>query len=165
MKKIFILLFSLLLLVGCVESIALLGGSATHGKVVQSSLKSAVSYGVKKQTGKTPLGHVLAYAEENNPNHKKEKCISFIKKTNSEACMIINKKIALTKAVVEKKISSTKIVVKEKTKIVLTKTAEVKNENKKFPRDLILAFKTKIKEYDSRWYKRIEKSQIKYLNH
>ena len=157
----------MLLLAGCITPVALLGPvtGAANGKILHSSLKSAVDYGIKKKTGKTPLGHVLAYAEENNPKHKKEKCISFIEKTNSEACMIINKKIALTQAVVKKKISSTKLVVKEKTKIVLAKTIEVKNETKNSPRDLILAFKTKIKEYDSRWYKRIEKSKIEYLNY
>ena len=52
MKKIFGLLITLLLLNGCAESIALLGG-ATNGKMVQSSFNSVVSYGVKKQTGKT----------------------------------------------------------------------------------------------------------------
>ena len=54
------------LLNGCAESVALLGttvGGASSGKVVQSSIHSAVSYGIKKQTGLTPLGHALSYAE------------------------------------------------------------------------------------------------------
>ena len=70
MKKIFGLLTTLLLLNGCAESVALLGtsaGGASSGKMLQSSLNSALSYGVKQHTGKTPLGHVLAYAEEKNP--------------------------------------------------------------------------------------------------
>ena len=94
MQKLLILFSSMFLLAGCVESMALLGSAtsgATSGKLVQSSLKSAVSYGVKKTTGKSPLQHALAYAEENNPTRKKEKCISFIEKTNSEACMIVKK--------------------------------------------------------------------------
>ena len=48
MKKIFIILTSVFLLVGCVESIAVLGGGAANGKLVQSSIQSAASYGVKK---------------------------------------------------------------------------------------------------------------------
>jgi hypothetical protein len=117
MQKIIVLLSSMFLLVGCIESIALLGnaaGGATSSKIVQSSLKSAVSFGVKKKTGKTPLRHALAYAEKKNPNKKKEKCISFIDKTNSETCAIINKQIALTQDAVVKKISSTQNTVVKK---------------------------------------------------
>ena len=82
MKKGFFLLIFLFLLNGCVESVALLGssvGGASSGKMLQSSLNSAISYGIKQQTGKTPLGHVLAYADEKNPEKKKETCISLLK--------------------------------------------------------------------------------------
>ena len=99
MKKIFGLLITLLLLNGCAESVALLGtsaGGASSGKLLQSSLYSAISYGVKKQTGKTPLEHALAYAEEKNPEKKQETCISFIERTRSEFCTILNKQISLT---------------------------------------------------------------------
>ena len=64
MYKISGLLITLLLLSGCAESVALLGTSMSNGKIVQSSVNSAISYGVKKQTGKTPLEHAIAYAEE-----------------------------------------------------------------------------------------------------
>jgi len=106
MKKVFFLLSSLFLLNGCAESIALLGGSvggASNGKILQSSLNSAISYGVKKQTGKTPLEHALAYGEEKNPEKKKETCISFIERTRSEFCTILNKKISLTNIAVKEK--------------------------------------------------------------
>ena len=101
MKKIFGLLITLLLLNGCAESVALLGssiGGASSGKIAQSSLNTAVSYGVKKQTGKGPLEHVLAYAEKVNPEKKKEPCLSFVKKTNSEICAIVKKQLNLTKS-------------------------------------------------------------------
>ena len=94
------------LLNGCVESFAFLGataGSASGGNVLQSSLHSAASYGIKKQTGKTPLGHALAYAEKINPDKKKEPCLSFIKKTNSKVCTLVNKQINLTKVKIAKK--------------------------------------------------------------
>ena len=55
MKKILFLLSLSLLLNGCAESIALLGTGASNGRIVQSSLNSAISYGVKKQTGKLLL--------------------------------------------------------------------------------------------------------------
>ena len=101
MKKIFGLLTTLLLLNGCAESVALLGtsaGGASKGKMLQSSLNSAISYGVKHQTGKSPIEHALAYAEEKNPEKKKEPCLSFIKKTNSEICAIVKKQLNLTKS-------------------------------------------------------------------
>ena len=98
MKKILGLLATLFLLNGCVESIALLGTSAQNGKIVQSSLNSAINYGVKKQTGKTPLEHAIAYAEEKNPEKKKEPCLSFLEKTNSEICTIVKKQLNLTKS-------------------------------------------------------------------
>ena len=106
MKKVFFLLSSLFLLNGCAESVALLGtsvGGASNGKMLQSSLNSAISYGVKKQTGKTPLEHALAYAEEKNPKKKQETCISFIEKTRSEFCTIVNKQISLTNNAVKEK--------------------------------------------------------------
>ena len=106
MKKVFFLFTVLFLLNGCAESVALLSssvGGASSGKILQSSLNSAISYGVKQKTGKTPLGHMLAYAEEKNPEKKKEKCISFIESTRSEFCTIAKKQISLTNKVVKEK--------------------------------------------------------------
>ena len=101
MKKIFGLLISLMLLNGCAESVALLGssvGGVSNGKIIQSSLNSAISYGVKQHTGKSPLEHAIAYAEEKNPEKKKEPCLSFLEKTNSEICAIVKKQLDLTKS-------------------------------------------------------------------
>ena len=101
MKKIFGLLATLLLLNGCAESVALLGtsvGGASNGKILQSSFNTALSYGVKKQTGKGPLEHVVAYAEKINPERKKEPCLSFVKKTNSEICAIVKKQLDISKS-------------------------------------------------------------------
>ena len=105
MKKIFFLLSILLLLNGCAESIALIGTSTSNGKIVQSSLNSAISYGVKKQTGKTPLEHAIAYADKKNLEKKKEACFSFIEKTNSEFCTVVKKQISLTNTALTKKTS------------------------------------------------------------
>ena len=93
MKKILILLSTIFLLNGCAESLALLSTSTSNGKILQSSFNSVVSYGVKKQTGKTPLEHVVAYAEEKNPERKKETCISSFEITRSEFCTIVKKQI------------------------------------------------------------------------
>ena len=128
MKKGFFLLIFLFLLNGCAESVALLGssvGGASSGKMLQSSLNSAISYGIKQQTGKTPFGHVLAYAEEKNPEKKKETCISFIESTRSEFCTILNKQISLTNVAVKEK---TLAIVKKYPKNNITRDVTVLKE-------------------------------------
>ena len=98
MGKILGLLITLFLLNGCAESLALLGTSTSNGKIIQSSISSTISYGVKKQTGKSPLEHAVAYAEKVNPDRKKEPCLTFLEKTNSEICAIVKKQLNLTKS-------------------------------------------------------------------
>ena len=70
MKKIFILLGSMFLLVGCFESFALLGTGAVNGKIVQSSINTGISYGIKSETGKSPLEHAVSYSKNNKPEKK-----------------------------------------------------------------------------------------------
>ena len=127
MKKIFGFLLGLTLLTGCAESLALLGPTSTAvtgGNIAQSALSSAVNYGVKKQTGKSPMEHAMAYAEEINPEKKKEPCLSFAEKTNSEICVIVKKQLELTKS---------KILMRSKEKSIKDLTSSLKpNINKKF---------------------------------
>ena len=106
MKKIFGLLTTLILLSSCAQSLALLGPATTTvtgGKLTQSAVSSSISYGVKKHTGKSPMEHAIAYAEEKNPNREKEPCLSFVEKTNSEICAIVKKQLNITKSKILKK--------------------------------------------------------------
>ena len=101
MKKILGLLLGLILLTGCAESLALLGPTSTAvtgGNVAQTTISTAVNYGVKKQTGKSAMEHVMTYAEEMSPQKKKEPCLSFAEKTNSKICSIVKKQLKITKA-------------------------------------------------------------------
>ena len=101
MKKFLGLLLGLILLTGCAESLALLGPTSTAvsgGNIAQSALSTAVNYGVKKQTGKSAMEHIMTYAEEMNPKKKKEPCLSFAEKTNSEICAIVKKRLKITKS-------------------------------------------------------------------
>ena len=125
MKKKLLLISTIFLLSGCAESIALLGTSASNGRIVQSSLNSAISYGIKKQTGKTPLEHAITYAERVNPERKKETCISSIERTRSEFCTIVKKQISLTNSALKKK------------------TSEIV---KKYPKEIAVSIQSKIKE-------------------
>ena len=101
MKKILGFLLGFTLLTGCAESLALLGPTSTAvtgGSVAQSAFSSALNYGVKKQTGKSAVEHAMAYAEEKNLKQKKEPCLSFAEKTNSEICAIVRKQLKITKS-------------------------------------------------------------------
>ena len=129
MKKILYLISLFVLLNGCAESIALLSTGASNGKIVQTSLNSAISYSVKKQTGKTPLEHAIAYAEEKNPERKKEPCLSFIERTRSEFCTIAKKKISLTSTALAKK--KAEIVKKFPKKNNINETSLIENIAKK----------------------------------
>jgi len=160
MTKVFFLLTAIFLLNGCAESVALLGssvGGASSGKILQSSVNSAISYGVKQKTGKTPLGHMLAYAEEKNPEKKRETCVSFIESTKSEFCTIAKKQISLTNTAIKEK---TLKVAKKYTKTIKIKDVISKKENdlissflkkKESPRQLAITFQTKIKKSEGSW--------------
>ena len=128
MKKILLLLSTTLLLSGCAESIALLGSGASNGKIVQSSLNSAISYGIKKQTGKTPLEHAIAYAEKVNPERKKETCITNLEITRSEFCTIVKKQVKLKRT---KIIEKTARIAKEYPKNKIKEISKIEKMAKK----------------------------------
>ena len=157
MKKVFFFLTALFLLNGCAESVALLGssvGGVSSGKMLQSSLNSAISYGVKHKTGKTPLGHMLTYAEEKNPEKKKDTCFSFIESSRSEFCTIAKKQISLTKtAVKEKTLKIVKIYPKTKDTILKKENDLVSSffKSKKSPRKLAIVFQNEMKEKGDSW--------------
>lgn len=114
MKKILSLLLILTFLNGCAESIALLGPastSVTGGNIAPSLVSSSVSYGIKKQTGKSPMEHAVAYAEKHNPEKKKSNCVAFLKSTESEICEAVKKNILETKEYFKNK---NKILVRSK---------------------------------------------------
>ena len=153
MKKALFFIITLFFLNGCAESVALLGtsvGGASSGKVLQSSLTSSISLGVKHKTGKTPVGHVLSYVKEKNPERKKEKCISFIEKTRSEFCTIAKKQISSTNKAVKQKVIEVakKYPNTEKIKnIVLEKKDNLININqKKSPRRLAIPIQSHLKK-------------------
>ena len=116
MKKILIAVSLTIILNGCANSLAFLGpasSAAGGGNLAQSAVSSAISYGVKKQTGMTPSQHAIAYVKKHNPENKKEKCIESINITNSEACAALKENISKT----TKKIAEVKNSIFDKSKI------------------------------------------------
>ena len=107
MNKILIIVLLAITLSGCANSLAFLGPASSlagGSNIAQSAVSSAVSYGVKKQTGMSPSEHAIAYVKKHNPENKKEKCLEFVDLTNSEACAAVKKNISeTTKKIVEAK--------------------------------------------------------------
>jgi hypothetical protein len=116
MKKILILVSLTLILNGCANTLAFLGPASSvagGGNIAQSAVSSAVSYGVKKQTGMSPSQHAIAYVQKHNPQNKKEKCLEFIDITNTEVCAAFKENISKT----TKKIAEVKNSILDKSKI------------------------------------------------
>jgi len=142
MKKLSILVFTFLFLTGCYQSMALLGPAtgAANGKVVQSSLQSAASYGIKKQTGKSPFEHVVAYSEQKDLENCQEE------NAQTKKCLNLNEKLLSAQSLVEQK---DQIITEIK-----TESKEVIQEKAKSARELAISVQAAI----------IEKSKIKYLD-
>ena len=69
------------------------------------------------------MEHAMIYAEEMNPQKKKEPCLLFAEKTNSEICAIVKKQLKITKS---------KILEKSKEKSIKDLTSSLQpNINKK----------------------------------
>ena len=66
MRKLIGLLTSLFLLSGCFESSLIVGPAigGAQGKLAQSSISTAFSYGIKYKTGKYPIQHILKQKKE-----------------------------------------------------------------------------------------------------
>ena len=97
--KLILIFIVLITLNGCANSVAILGPASTTvggGNITQSAFTSSVSIGIKQQTGRSPMEHVIAYAEKHNPEKKKSRCVSFLKSTDSEICEAVKKNISQT---------------------------------------------------------------------
>ena len=157
MYKVFFLILTAFFLNGCAESVALLGssvGGASNGRIIQSSLNSAVSFGIKQKTGKSPLEHAIAYAEEKNPEKKKETCFSFIESTRSEFCTIAKKQMSLVNTVAKEKVLEISDKYPKTRDVVLIKENDLLSsffQKKESPRKLAIAFQNKIKNKEDSW--------------
>ena len=105
MKKAIGLVLIGLFLSGCAETVALLGpastSSLTGGNIIQSATTSVVSYGVKKQTGKSPMEHIL------NPQQFKSYKATKAKlnpcEQTPELCSKINLRVAVINDILKNK--------------------------------------------------------------
>ena len=97
MKKVLISFVLVTLLTGCAETMALIGPASTglgSGNLARTTLTSAVDFGIKKSTGKSSIQHALNFAEKQNPERKKIKCVSFLESTDIEVCKILKNRVS-----------------------------------------------------------------------
>tara|TARA_B100001123_G_C15227489_1_gene993737 strand:- start:568 stop:861 length:294 start_codon:yes stop_codon:yes gene_type:complete len=82
MRKIFLLLFCLILLNSCGQTTALIGPAITvgnSGNVMQAGFSYGSNIAIKQTTGKTPGGHITSYVEEKRQEKKRRKeILSFL---------------------------------------------------------------------------------------
>jgi len=85
MRKSVALLISLFLLSGCFETSLVMGPAigGAQGKLAQSSVSTALSYGVKYKTGKYPIQHIL--------KQKKEKAVKTVSLMEEKVLTTTNK--------------------------------------------------------------------------
>ena len=98
MRKIIVLFMFGFLLSGCYTSSLTMVGPATgvaSGKLSETAISSTFNYAVKKETGKTPLEHVLS--EKQIKTVEKTKAQVNPCKQNKELCSVLNKSIEKTR--------------------------------------------------------------------
>ena len=98
MKKIIGLLFFGILLTGCYANSLTMVGPATgvaSGKLSETITSTTIKHVVKKQTGKTPIEHVLNEKQIKTLDNTKSKINPCIK--NPDFCSVINKRIEKTR--------------------------------------------------------------------
>ena len=85
MRKSVALLISLFLLSGCFETSLVMGPAigGAQGRLAQSSVSTALSYGVKYKTGKYPIQHIL--------KQKKEKAVKTVSLMEEKVLTTTNK--------------------------------------------------------------------------
>ena len=98
MKKILALLFFGIFLTGCYTNSLTMVGPATgvaSGKLSETATSTTINHIVKKQTGKTPIEHVLSEKQINTIDKTKSKINPCNK--NPDFCAVINKRIEKTR--------------------------------------------------------------------
>ena len=85
MRKLIGLLILLFLLSGCFESSLVVGPviGGAQGRLAQSSISTALSYGIKYKTGKYPIQHIL--------KQKKEKAVKTVSLMEEKVLTTTNK--------------------------------------------------------------------------
>ena len=121
MRKLTGLLILLFLMSGCFESTLVVGPAVggAQGKLTQSSISTVLSYGIKQQTGKYPIQHII--------KQKKEKVVKTVSLIKEKALKIEEKTLATTNKIKHNLVKKPELrLVKENYKIIKAKITELK---------------------------------------
>ena len=94
MKRVLVLVFFGMLLTGCYTSSLTVVGPATgvaSGKISETAASTSLNYVVKKQTGKTPIEHVLSERQIKTLETTKSKVNPC--NNNEELCAFLNARV------------------------------------------------------------------------
>ena len=97
MRKILILLSSLVLLSACAQSTALIGPAITvgnTGNIMQAGFSYGSNMAIKNATGKTPTEHITSYVDEKREEKKIRKEMTSYLATHIE---VMRKKLSAKK--------------------------------------------------------------------
>ena len=97
MRKILILLSSLVLLSACAQSTALIGPAITvgnTGNIMQAGFSYGSNMAIKNATGKTPTEHITSYVDEKREEKKIRKEMTSYLATHIE---VMRKKLSTKK--------------------------------------------------------------------
>ena len=103
MNKFFVLLLSMFLLNGCIESFVAIGASSSNGKMAQSAIKTGVSYSIKAQTGKSPMEHALNYGNTRNSKNSSDPCVALLNNKSSDMCVLLKDQTKNIKTKIKKR--------------------------------------------------------------
>ena len=100
MNRILVLLTFGLFLTGCYSSSLTMVGPATgvaSGKISETATSTSINYLVKKQTGKTPIEHVLSESQIKTVEKQKAKVNPCNLQKNNKLCSVLNTRIEKTR--------------------------------------------------------------------
>ena len=100
MKKILIIILSLVLLSACAQSTALIGPAITignTGNIMQASFSYGSNMAVRQATGKTPGEHITSYVEEKREKREEKKIRKEIANYLESHIEIMRKKLSAKK--------------------------------------------------------------------
>ena len=95
-SKISIILVTLIVLSGCVQSTALLGPGLTvitSGNILQAGFQYGANTAIKKETGKDPFNHMLDVVDNIENDSENKRSLKDLKEWAENKALLVRKKL------------------------------------------------------------------------
>ncbi|WP_435163522.1 hypothetical protein [Candidatus Pelagibacter bacterium nBUS_25] len=95
-SKISIILVTLIVLSGCVQSTALLGSGitvVTSGNILQAGFQYGANTAIKNETGKDPFNHMLDAVDNIENDSEKKRSLKDLKEWAENKALLVRKKL------------------------------------------------------------------------